>query len=77
MNNITYFAKTNFRNKNIKFGIRENDRVSHCFIIGKTGVGKTTLMKTKISQDIQNGKGFAVFDPHGDLAESVIAMVPT
>lgn len=76
MNNITYFAKTNYRNKNIRFGILENDRFSHTYIIGKTGVGKTTLLKTKISQDIQNGKGFAVFDPHGDLAESVVQTIP-
>jgi len=76
MNDITYFAKTNFRNKYIKFGIRENDRFSHTYIIGKTGVGKTTLLKTKIKQDIENGKGFAVFDPHGDLADEVISMIP-
>lgn len=76
MTDITYFGKVNFRNKNVKFGIRENDRFSHAHVIGKTGVGKTTLLKTKIQQDISNGKGLAVFDPHGDLADSVIQMIP-
>jgi len=76
MNDITYFARTNFRNQNVRFGIKENDRFSHTYIVGKTGVGKTTLLKSKIKQDINNGKGIAVFDPHGDLAESVINMIP-
>jgi len=76
MNDITYFGRTNFRNQNKRFGIYENDRFCHTYIIGKTGVGKTTLLKVKIQQDIINGKGFAVFDPHGDLADSVISMIP-
>jgi hypothetical protein len=76
MDDITFFATTNARNTFTPFGIRENDRFSHTYIIGKTGVGKTTLLKTKIRQDIEKGRGFAVFDPHGDLAESVIEMIP-
>ena len=76
MSDITFFATTNARNTFTPFGIKENDRFSHTYIIGKTGVGKTTLLKTKICQDINKGKGFAVFDPHGDLAEAVIEMVP-
>jgi len=76
MDDITFFATTNARSNYRRFGIKENDRFSHTYIIGKTGVGKTTLIKTKIRRDILKGKGCAVFDPHGDLAESVIEMVP-
>lgn len=76
-NDITFFAKTNYRNKQKPVGIKEQDRFSHTFIIGKTGVGKSTLMKTMIKQDIDNSNGFALFDPHGDLAEAVIKLVPT
>jgi len=72
---VTYIGNTNFRNEFVPFGIKENDRFSHTYIIGKTGVGKTTLLKNKICQDIQNGKGIAVFDPHGDLAEFVADFV--
>jgi len=76
-NNVTYIGRTNFRNKNIKFGIKENDRFSHMYAVGKTGVGKTTLLKNMIVQDIKNSNGLAVFDPHGDLAESIVQQVPT
>lgn len=69
--NITYLGRINFRNQNLRFGIKENDRFSHTLVVGKTGVGKTTLLKNQIKQDIQNGNGIAVFDPHGDLAEEI------
>ena len=75
-NRNTVLGKTNFRHQNRKFGIQENDRFSHIYAVGKTGVGKTTLLKGIIAQDIENGKGCAVFDPHGDLAEAVVELVP-
>lgn len=74
---VIYFAKTNFRNKSRRVGIKHNDRFSHVYAIGKTGVGKSTLLKAMIAQDIRNGNGCAVFDPHGDLAEAVVKQVPT
>jgi len=76
MDDITYFATTNARNTFTPFGIKEQDRFAGTYIIGKTGVGKTSLLKTKIYQDIHKGKGCAVFDPHGDLAEAVMEMIP-
>jgi Cdc6-like AAA superfamily ATPase len=70
---ISYFAKTNFRNRNIRFGIKQADRLSHVYVIGKTGVGKSTLIQTLARQDIQSERGFALIDPHGDLAEGLMA----
>jgi type IV secretory pathway TraG/TraD family ATPase VirD4 len=68
---ISYFARTNHRNSNVPFGIRQTDRLSHIYVIGKTGVGKSTLLRTLARQDLEAGRGFALIDPHGDLVESV------
>ncbi len=73
---ITYFARTNHRIAGVRFGIRRADRRSHMYIIGKTGTGKSTLLKTLILHDIAAGEGLALFDPHGDLAEAVVVQVP-
>lgn len=67
----SYFARTNFHHRNIKFGIKQTDRLQHLYIIGKTGVGKSSLIEVLIKQDILSGRGFALIDPHGDLAERV------
>ncbi|MBS1683203.1 MAG: type IV secretion system DNA-binding domain-containing protein [Bacteroidetes bacterium] len=70
-NDITYFAKLNYRNWGTPFGIRQEDRLMHTYIIGKTGTGKSTLIRTMIMQDIQAGRGVCLLDPHGDLVQSV------
>jgi len=75
-NQITYFAQTNFRNEAKPFGIKKADRRSHMYVIGKTGTGKSTLLETLIRQDIVNGEGLALLDPHGDLVEKVLRAVP-
>src|SRR5215510_5252976 len=75
-NQITYFAQTNFRNEAKPFGIQKADRRSHIYVIGKTGTGKSTLLETLIRQDIVNGEGLALLDPHGDLVEKVLRAVP-
>ncbi|MDP3934750.1 MAG: type IV secretion system DNA-binding domain-containing protein [Candidatus Giovannonibacteria bacterium] len=72
----TYFGETNFRNQLKKFGIKKNDRRKHMYIIGKTGMGKTTLLENMAVQDIQNGEGMAFLDPHGDTAERLLDFVP-
>lgn len=79
MNNtdITSFAETTFRNKFIKFGIKRDDRRRHMYLIGKTGMGKSTILENMIVEDIRNGHGVAVVDPHGDLAEKVVEYIPT
>lgn len=75
-NPITYFAKTDFRATETPFGIKRLDRRFHMHLIGKTGVGKSTLMKTMIAQDLRRGEGLALFDPHGDLVEEVLEIFP-
>ena len=71
-----YIGLTNFRNKQIKFGIKQADRLSHMYVIGKTGTGKTTLLENMIRQDMEAGTGLALLDPHGDLAEKIASNVP-
>ncbi|MDD3646425.1 MAG: type IV secretion system DNA-binding domain-containing protein [Candidatus Gracilibacteria bacterium] len=73
---LTPFGKTNFRGTNISFGIGPDDRRRHIYIIGKTGMGKSTLLENMILDDIKKGRGVAVIDPHGDLAEAVIGHIP-
>jgi type IV secretory pathway TraG/TraD family ATPase VirD4 len=73
---ITFFARTTHRNVGRRFGIKREDRRSHMLIIGKTGTGKSTLLRTLVSQDLHHGEGLALFDPHGDLVESVLSSVP-
>ena len=75
-NHITFFAETNFRNKQVKFGIKRDDRRAHMYLIGKTGTGKSTLLETLIRQDIASGQGLALLDPHGDLVEKILAQLP-
>lgn len=73
---ITFFAKTNFRNKQVPFGIKREDRRKHMYVIGKTGMGKTTLMENMVIQDIINGEGLAFVDPHGDSVEKILNFIP-
>lgn len=73
---ISYFAETNFRNEGRGFGIRQADRLSHMHIAGKTGTGKSTLLETLFTQDLEAGRGSALIDPHGDLAARLAARVP-
>lgn len=73
---ISYFARTNHRARRVVFGIKQADRLSHIYIIGQTGVGKSTLLETLAVQDLQQGRGFALIDPHGDLVERLAANAP-
>ena len=73
---ITFFAKTNFRNAERMFGIKSRDRRQHMYVIGKTGTGKTTLISNMVIQDIVNGKGVCVVDPHGELVETILKKIP-
>jgi len=76
-NEVSYFAKTNFRNAMTKFGIKTDDRRRHVYVIGKTGMGKTTLMENFILSDIYAGHGCCYVDPHGDTAEKLINYIPS
>jgi len=74
---IAVFAQTTFRNQNKKFGIKTDDRRRHMYLIGKTGMGKSTIQENMIVGDIRAGNGLAVVDPHGDLAEKIIQYIPS
>ena len=73
---ITYFGATHTRGKREMFGIRAEDRGKHIYIIGKTGMGKSTMLENMAIQDIQNGEGVAFIDPHGATAERLLDFVP-
>lgn len=73
---ITYFAETDARGKRVQFGIKAKDRSRHMYVIGKTGMGKSTLLENMAIQDIQNGEGMAFIDPHGSTAEKLLDYVP-
>ena len=73
---VTLIGRTNFRGQNDEYGIKPDDRRRHVYIIGKTGMGKSTLLENMIYSDIMAGKGVGVVDPHGDLAEAVMKFVP-
>ncbi|MCK1715223.1 MULTISPECIES: type IV secretion system DNA-binding domain-containing protein [unclassified Bradyrhizobium] len=73
---LTRFARADHRNVDYAFGIKDEDRFSHIYIIGKTGTGKSTLIETMVLQDMERGHGLALIDPHGDLVDRVAAQVP-
>ena len=73
---ITYFGATHTRGKREMFGIRAEDRGKHIYVIGKTGMGKSTMLENMAIQDIQNGEGIAFIDPHGSTAERLLDFVP-
>ncbi|MFH1473039.1 MAG: DUF87 domain-containing protein [bacterium] len=73
---ITYFGETDARNKRVPFGIKSKDRLKHVYVIGKTGMGKSTLLENMAIQDIQNGEGVAFVDPHGKSADLLLEYVP-
>jgi hypothetical protein len=72
---ITYIGRTTHRNSGTLFGIRQRDRRMHILCCGKSGTGKSHLLKSLIAQDIRAGGAFALFDPHGDLALSIRELV--
>ena len=79
MNNpeqITFFAKTDARGQQVQFGIKAHDRTRHVYVIGKTGMGKSTLLENMAAQDMKNGNGLAFIDPHGASAEALLHYIP-
>ena len=74
---VSLIGKVLFRQeeKKVYFASRE-DRRRHLYVIGQTGVGKSGFLENMINQDIQNGEGVAVIDPHGELVEHTLANIP-
>jgi hypothetical protein len=73
---VTYFAATDSRGKYVPFGIKSKDRDRHMYVIGKTGMGKSTLLENMAIQDIRNGEGIAFLDPHGSTVEHLLDFIP-
>lgn len=76
MHDTTPIGTTNYRNSNQGFGILDKDRLQHIYCIGKSGVGKSTLLMNMALSDIERGNGLAVLDPHGDVAAALIKHIP-
>jgi hypothetical protein len=74
---INFFARTEFKNKIVTFGIKETDRRRHIYIIGKTGTGKSWLLANMAIDDLKKKRGVAVIDPHGDLSEILLKYIPS
>ena len=73
---VTYLGLTTYRDKNTLFGIKRKDRRQHIYILGKSGTGKSVLMFNMIIQNIQNGEGVCLVDPHGENVEAVLSAIP-
>ena len=73
---ITYIGLTTFRSKNQIFGIKRKDRRQHMYLLGKSGTGKSALMTNLVMQNIINGDGVCVVDPHGELVEGIVSSIP-
>lgn len=76
-NELTIFAKTDFRDVTHRFGMKINDRRLHMYAIGKTGTGKSTMLENMIIDDIREGRGVAVVDPHGELINHILDFIPS
>jgi len=74
---MTLLGRTNYRGSQQIFGIKPIDRRRHIYIIGKTGMGKSTLLENMVYSDIVAGRGVGVIDPHGDLADNVLSFIPS
>lgn len=70
------FGKNEYRNEEIPIGLTDNERSRHVYMIGQTGSGKSTILYHCTKDDIQKGKGLCVIDPHGDLIEDLLSVVP-
>ncbi len=75
-NPINFFGLTNYRNHNRRFGIKLDDRRRHMYVVGKTGMGKTTVLENMVLNDVYGGHGIGLVDPHGDFAEKILDFIP-
>jgi len=73
---LTYLGLTTYRDKNTLFGIKRKDRRQHVYLLGKSGTGKSVLMFNMIIQNIKNGDGVCMVDPHGENVEAVLSAIP-
>lgn len=73
---LTVFGQTNFRGESVRFGIKLEDRLRHTYIIGQTGTGKSTTIENMVIDDMREGRGLCVVDPHGELVDTILKFIP-
>src|SRR3989338_4388932 len=71
-----FLGETTFRNDKVRFGIKQDDRRRHMYVVGSTGMGKSEFLKSMAIQDIEAGRGVCFIDPHGDSADDLLDYVP-
>ena len=71
-----FLGETSFRNEKVRFGIKQDDRRRHMYVVGSTGMGKSEFLKAMAIQDIEAGRGVCFIDPHGDTAEALLDYIP-
>ena len=69
-------GKTSFRKEEKMVYMTDADKRRHVYTIGQTGTGKTSLIRYMAASDIQNGRGVAIIDPHGDLIDNILSIIP-
>ena len=74
--NVSFFGQTNYHGSSDEFGIAQDDRRRHLYLVGKSGSGKSKCLELLIKADLEAGRGIALLDPHGDLVDNVLRMVP-
>lgn len=75
-NDLVVFGVNNHGGVETPIGVTQEERKTHMYILGRTGGGKTTLMFAMAKQDIEKGEGLAFLDPHGDVAEELLSIIP-
>ncbi len=76
LKHITLIGKTDYRTENITFGIKNEDKFRHIYIVWKTWTGKSTFLSNLIKSDIEQWKWLCLLDPHGDLVELCLKYIP-
>jgi hypothetical protein len=71
-----YIGDNDFRGEKRGVYVKNEDRFRHFYVIGQTGTGKSSILTVMARQDLRNGKGIAVMDPHGDFAKDLVNFIP-
>lgn len=74
---LTLIGDTDYRGDKIRFGVREEDKFRHMYIVGKTGTGKSTFINNMIISDMRAGNGLCLLDPHGELVDDLLEYIPS